>query len=50
MKPDLLAQDILLPPIREEDYLGSLDVGGYGSAASSNHCMHGTFSEHLLID
>ena len=46
---DLFAQDILLPPIREGDYLGFLNVGGYGSAASSNHCMRGTFSEYLLI-
>ena len=47
---DLLAQDILLPPIQEGDYLAFLNVGGYGSAASSNHCMRGTFSEYLLID
>jgi diaminopimelate decarboxylase len=47
---DLFAQDILLPPIREGDHLGFLNVGGYGSAASSNHCMRGTFSEYLLID
>ena len=31
-------------------YLGFLNVGGYGSAASSNHCMRGTFSEYLLVD
>ena len=47
---DLLAQDIFLPPIHEGDYLAFLNVGGYGSAASSNHCMRGTFSEYLLID
>jgi diaminopimelate decarboxylase len=47
---DLLAEDILMPPIHEGDYLGFLNVGGYGSAASSNHCMRGTFSEYLLVD
>jgi diaminopimelate decarboxylase len=46
---DLLAENILLPPIREGDYLGFLNVGGYGSAASSNHCMRGTFSEYLMV-
>ncbi len=47
---DLLAKDISLPPIHEGDYLGFLTVGGYGSAASSNHCMRGTFYEYFLID
>jgi diaminopimelate decarboxylase len=47
---DLLAKDISLPPIHEGDYLGFLTVGGYGAAASSNHCMRGTFSEYFLID
>jgi hypothetical protein len=27
-----------------------LNVGGYGSASSSNHCMRGEFREYLLID
>lgn len=47
---DLLAEDILLPPIREGDYLALLNTGGYGSACSSNHCMRGKFSEYLLVD
>ena len=47
---DILAEDVLLPPIREEDYLALLNVGGYGSASSSNHCMRGEFSEYLLVD
>jgi diaminopimelate decarboxylase len=47
---DLLAQDIFLPPICEGDYLAFLNVGGYGSAASSNHCMRGAFSEYLMVD
>ena len=46
---DLFAQDISLPQLHEGDYLGFLNVGGYGSAASSNHCMRGTFSEYLLM-
>jgi diaminopimelate decarboxylase len=47
---DLLAKDILLPPIQEGDYLALLNVGGYGSASSSNHCMRGKFSEYLLVE
>jgi diaminopimelate decarboxylase len=47
---DIFAQDIWLPRIHEGDYLGFLNAGGYGSAASSNHCMRGTFSEYLLIE
>jgi diaminopimelate decarboxylase len=46
---DLLAEDVLLPPIQEGDYLALLNVGGYGSASSSNHCMRGEFSEYLLV-
>ncbi|MGD8891101.1 MAG: hypothetical protein PVF53_21975 [Desulfobacterales bacterium] len=46
----LLAQNISLPAIQEGDYLGFLNVGGYGSAASSNHRMRGTFSEYLVVD
>ena len=47
---DLLAQDILLPPVQEGDYLALLNVGGYGSASSSNHCMRGTFAEYLIVN
>jgi diaminopimelate decarboxylase len=47
---DLLAEDIVLPPIQEGDYLALLNVGGYGSASSSNHCMRGTFSEYLIVN
>ena len=47
---DLLAEDVLLPPIQEGDYLALLNVGGYGSASSSNHCMRGQFSEYLIVD
>ena len=47
---DLLAEDVPLPPVVEGDVLALLNVGGYGSAASSNHCMRGEFSEYLLLD
>ncbi len=47
---DIMAQDILFPPVHEGDFLGCLNVGGYGAAASSNHCMRGTFSEYFLIE
>lgn len=46
---DLLAEDILLPPLQEGDLLALLNAGGYGSASSSNHCMRGNFSEYLLL-
>jgi diaminopimelate decarboxylase len=47
---DLLAEDVQLPPIAEGDLLALLNVGGYGSASSSNHCMRGEFREYLLAD
>ncbi len=46
---DILAEDVELPSISEEDYIALLNSGGYGSASSSNHCMRGRFSEYLLI-
>ncbi len=45
---DLFAEDIPLPPLAEGDYLAILNVGGYGSANSSAHCLRGEFSEYLL--
>jgi diaminopimelate decarboxylase len=45
---DLLAEDVELPALEEGDYLALLNVGGYGSAAASNHCMRGEFREVLL--
>lgn len=45
---DLLAEDIALPRLQEGDLIALLNAGGYGSAAASNHCMRGSFSEHLL--
>lgn len=45
---DLLAEDVSLPQMQEEDYLALLNVGGYGAASSSNHCMRGQFSEYWL--
>jgi diaminopimelate decarboxylase len=47
---DLLAVDIELPPLTEGDLLALLNVGGYGSSSSSNHCMRGEFREYLLVD
>jgi diaminopimelate decarboxylase len=46
---DVLAEDIALPPVAEGDVLALLNVGGYGSAASSNHCMRGEFREYVLF-
>lgn len=45
---DLFAENIPLPPLAEGDYLAILNVGGYGSANSSTHCLRGEFSEYLL--
>jgi diaminopimelate decarboxylase len=45
---DLLAEDIELPALEEGDWLAFVNVGGYGSAAASNHCMRGAYREMLL--
>lgn len=45
---DLLAENVLLPPVAEGDILAFLNAGGYGSAMSSDHCMRGEFGERLL--
>jgi diaminopimelate decarboxylase len=45
---DVLAADVVLPRLQEGDFVALLNAGGYGSAAASNHCMRGQFSEHLL--
>jgi diaminopimelate decarboxylase len=47
---DLLAEDVDLPALEEGDLLALLNVGGYGSAAASNHCMRGSYRELLLAD
>ena len=46
---DLLAEDVDVPALAEGDLLALVNVGGYGSAAASNHCMRGAYRE-LLID
>jgi diaminopimelate decarboxylase len=45
---DLLAENIPLVLPEEGDFLALLNTGGYGSSMSSNHCMRGTFVEHLI--
>ena len=45
---DVLAEDVVLPRLQEGDSIALLNAGGYGAASSSNHCMRGSFSEHLL--
>ena len=45
---DLLAEDVEVPLLEEGDLLALVNVGGYGSAAASNHCMRGAFRELLL--
>jgi diaminopimelate decarboxylase len=46
---DVLAEDVELPTLEEGDLLALINVGGYGSAAASNHCMRGGFRE-VLVD
>jgi diaminopimelate decarboxylase len=46
---DLLAEDVEIPAVEEGDLIALVNVGGYGSAAASNHCMRGTFRE-ILVD
>jgi diaminopimelate decarboxylase len=45
---DLLAEDVEIPAVEEGDLVALVNVGGYGSAAASNHCMRGAFREILL--
>jgi diaminopimelate decarboxylase len=45
---DLLAEDVEVPALAEGDFLALINVGGYGSAAASNHCMRGAYREVLL--
>ena len=45
---DLLAEDVEIPAVEEGDLLALINVGGYGSAAASNHCMRGAYREVLL--
>ncbi len=45
---DVLAEDVELPALEEGDFLALLNVGGYGAAAASNHCMRGEYREVLL--
>jgi diaminopimelate decarboxylase len=45
---DLLAEDVEIPAVVEGDFLALVNVGGYGSAAASNHCMRGAYRELLL--
>ena len=46
---DIWARDVLLPPVREGDYIAFINAGGYASAMSSNHCRRGEFTERLLF-
>ncbi len=45
---DLLAEDILLPPLAEGDVLAFLNVGGYSASSSSDHCMRGEYREVVI--
>jgi diaminopimelate decarboxylase len=45
---DLLAEDVEVPALEEGDLLALINVGGYGSAAASNHCMRGAYREILM--
>jgi diaminopimelate decarboxylase len=45
---DVLAEDVEVPALQEGDFLALVNVGGYGSAAASNHCMRGAYRESTL--
>jgi hypothetical protein len=45
---DILAEDVVLPPLEEGDLIALMNAGGYGSACASNHCMRGRFGEYLV--
>lgn len=45
---DVWAEDALMPPLREGDYVAFLNAGGYGASMSSDHCMRGAFEEVLI--
>lgn len=45
---DLWAENVVMPPLREGDFIAFLNAGGYGSAMSSNHCMRSEFVEMWL--
>lgn len=47
---DLLGEDVVLPQVEEGDILALMNIGGYSTAMSSNHCMRGEFSEYLVVD
>ena len=47
---DLLAEDVEIPAPEEGEFLALINVGGYGSAAASNHCMRGAYREVWLQD
>lgn len=46
---DIWAENQLLPPLREGDYLALINAGAYSASMSSNHCMRGDFKELLLF-
>ncbi|HEU4516476.1 MAG TPA: hypothetical protein VFR77_04155 [Steroidobacteraceae bacterium] len=45
---DILAEEADIPAPEEGDFLALINVGGYGSAAASNHCMRGAYRELML--
>ncbi len=45
---DLWAEDILLPPLAEREFLCFLNAGGYGASMASRHCLRDEMSEHLI--
>ena len=46
---DTLAEDVTLPLPQEGDLLAIMNLGGYSSSNSSNHCMRGDYQEYVLV-
>ena len=45
---DLWAEDVLLPPLVEREFLCFLNAGGYGASMASQHCLRDEMTEHLI--
>ena len=45
---DVFARGRMLPDLHEGDLVALLPAGAYGSSMASDHCLRGSFAEHLV--
>lgn len=45
---DLMGENVLLPEMKEGDFIAFYNTGGYGASTASNHCMRGDFKEIVI--